>query len=816
MTEKLFGLRPTFDYSLLIIAACFLSSSFVLGLYHLPWSSSFSCILLTLLAFYFFDPSWSTKHRFFYLLAPVMLSLASVYFHFYIASLLVSGWLYLLSVTSNHKNRWILRQFSFANLLFLVVEVLLLKHSTIVMWLNDLVHSYTRLIRESREAGHIAGPYQIQYRLLVYSIIALIPLGVRSRISFILPICQVLLIILLIPWLCYNDNILGALPVVVCSCLLVLFMKPSSSGNKGTYQFYPEWQRRTVWAARIAGFAYLILLVAVGAWSAYQRHLSPGDSLASSQHRSILFVNDRSREEGDDLDMTHFESLNEAETAAEFNTGRNGPQYDWLVSRLLPALGYRVDVKSVEELSPEDYSKYRVVVLICLQNKLPVSHKRMLLDSIESGQTSLLIAGDHTDIQGVQGPFNDIAAPLGIKLNYDSLYPFGQWSTQVVYSMHPINGTLALSQFGAVPDPGVSVGGSLTLDKSVAWPLLEAADGFADLGTPNAPMFAGLGDQVYSQNEVRGGLILAAERPFGKGTIIAFGDTAFLQNSTTSRNFCYLASIFEYLTQPAYLPRGATFVKVGLACSIMIVGSLIVRFSAIYAVVSLTFLFMAIALFSTLKTAGEIISDLDSNVLVIDNSHGEVIRAHDEDRGINILLDFLNKGTSCLTLVTNAFDSIDAKSTQSILLLAPSGSLSSGEQQKLIQFVSDGGLLVYASGYYEAIVQNHWLDNFGCRITAVTLGAGQQVTLKDRKYQNIPALVEAWGMELSNDWKPIVTCFDEPICASRKFGKGHVFVFSDSYALLDGAMGFGTNSINADCFNFILGLTKDLGLQAKQ
>jgi hypothetical protein len=400
---------------------------------------------------------------------------------------------------------------------------------------------------------------------------------------------------------------------------------------------------------------------------------------------------------------------------------------------------------------------------------------------------------------------------LGVALNYDSVFPLGQWQSQIVFSVHPINGLLSLATMG--PESGYSVGASLNVDPLVARPVLEAADGFSDQGTPDAPMYAGLGDMAYNDNEPRGGHVLGAERALGRGVILAFGDTAFLQNSSVASNFAYIASIFEHLTRPARGTTPGAYYRIGLLFSLALIIGLVCQFSFPTALVSVALSLSAIWMQSTLTSDEEVIRRLNADLALVDDSHAELFRYHDTQKDLQTFLEILDRQFPALTLVSNAFEVIDDRSISTVILLSPQAGLSSSHQGRLTDFIRQGGALLYASGYPESVKHQAWLANLGCRISAMPLGAGQDVSVVDKRYRSVLKVMEAWNMELSSEWSHLLHCFGKPVAARRAFGAGRVVAIADGLAMLDGALSLGSTT-NPDSYNFISSLLEDLRVDA--
>lgn len=775
--------------------ACFLASSLAMQVLILPWGT---VLLLILLGGMSLEPA-STARRFPGPLASLIggggVCIAMTLFQPAIAALLLACWFFVRSRSGDSEQSEIWKHFARSVCLFQALQLLVLDHGLVRLILFDVSHEATRLFRHAIGNGEIVGPELLNLKFLSFSLITvLLAGGLRGGILQAGIVAGTLGFRF---WL-GNSWTLGI--ATFFAVLITARSFPATHRNHRPLWHQTQWGLRpTVPGIMIA--TCLALLAAAEAVPWFQAEASPSAA-------SILFVNDREAREGDDQDMTVFENQRSS-SLTEFERARTRPQYDKLAVRLLPALGYDVAIKDLQDLGPEDYSRHRLVVLICLQHVLPAEHKKALLEAIESGHTNLVIAGDHTDIHGVQGPFNDVMAPLGVTLNYDSVFPFGQWQSQLNYARHPINGPLSLLPVGRGGESGFSVGGSLTLAKGKAWPILAAADGFADQGTPNAPMYAGLGDSIYTPNETRGGLVVAAERPFGRGTILALGDTALLQNSSLTHNFAYLASIFDYMTSSARHGSSVFWHITSLLAGVILAGTLFWTRSARGAVGAIVVTLAGVHASSMLQTERDVIESLKGPLTIIDTGHGEMTRSHHEDWSHRALEGLLERKPQSLVLATNAWHCLPTRTVSSIVLLAPRGALSRREQDQLIQFVQEGGKLLMSAGYYEAMPHSNWLAQFECEITPLVLGAGQQIQVEDSKYHGPPRVSETWALRLGSQWNPAVTCFRSPVIASRQFGRGRVGIVADSFAMLDGTMQTG-RLVNLESYRFFADWFDDL------
>jgi hypothetical protein len=722
-------------------------------------------------------------------LAPLILVVSSVYTNAYVAASLTGVWLTVLGRNCTNGHAWILKHFGAAIFVFSVFDIGVLNSGIVESIAADGTHAYTALIRDGLGRGCILGPMPIDCRLLSFSLIVVLPfLSSCLRQVYFFPI-QGFFVLVSVFCRSYYSSYIASWGIVLTSslCLVVIasyrvFIWPGSS---------VKWDG---FVSRLAKGCVLIVFVSIlgihVSREAIRLHRDECNAISSGggePRPSVLFVNDCSDEEGSEHDMTRFDPIPTACTFDQFRKASVRPEYDVLAKRFLPAAGYDVTILSPSQISPEAFGQYQIIVMICLQHKLSAVQKEGLYNAIGSGKTSLLILGDHTDISGVQQPFNDLMGPLGVKLRYDSVYPFGEWGRQIVFAKHPINGSLWLP--GSWRNICYSVGGSLEYDKWAAWPVLVGGDGFSDRGTPDAPMFAGLGDQQYTENEIRGGLALAVERPYGHGTVLAFGDTAFLQNGSISQNFSFVASVFKYLQRPHWRVDTvySRWSELFAACTAIAV--LTVTYSSRFAVVCVLLLLANGVYGGTLDSDRRVASGLNANLLIIDDCHGQNISQYDSKNGISMFVDVLNLYSDHLVLTTNAFDIDRMANVHGVVLMAPRGCLSIAEQAKLLEVVAKGGSLVCTSGYYESLMHREWLNELGCEITGKTLGAGQQVSAVDRRANAIPSIAEAWAMDLSSAWWPTITCYGLPVVALREYKRGRVCIVSDGHMFLNETMG---------------------------
>ncbi len=682
------------------------------------------------------------------------------------ASVCEAAWFALVAVACT-PYKPLLLQIASAMTFYLIVDILVLNNPLVLQPVSNVCHWYTTLVRNSFGWGNVLGPNPLGFNYLLFTIFLVLPY--RSRRSLLLPAISTQFICVLCgsiledlgyaDWLAYGLPLIGSIIIPFIYCVW-----PSSAQQEGGWL-----------AAWISGFALLSLLLTMFSGAAFFNSLS-------GNGRSILFLNDNLGGEGSPQDITNFADCTTNTPFFKFQQMATDAVYGRLANRLLPALGYNVKIKAPSEVSPAELKNYDLVVAICLQHKVSESFRDALYQAVGSGTTNLFVCGDHTNILGVQEPFNYLLEPTAIRLDYDAVYPFGQWNGQIKLCMHPVNSDFWRA--GNRYSPGWSVGASLQAPL-MARPLLIASDGWGDVGTPNVPMYAGLGDRIYTSNETRGGLLLAVEEAYGKGTVMAFGDTAFLQDTMVDKYFDYQARLFSYMTTKPSHFSGLPFWMICLALGLCLCGRLMVQFSlrCSLTVLSGACVVMGIAHLSSTRNVYGLIN---TPLTVIDDVHTEQFEEHSLTNGVSNLSNFLSRYPG-MTIVGDMSQAINSGNARLIVLVAPRRPLNEKELSSLLGFIRGGGSLLVSVGYFESTDQRELLDAIGCTLSSMPLGGGQQLTCEGKFPP--PNICELWPMELSSEWQKRLTSFGHPVVVSRTFGKGTICVVSDSFALLDSVLG---------------------------
>ncbi|MEZ6132693.1 MAG: hypothetical protein R3C59_28840 [Planctomycetaceae bacterium] len=513
-------------------------------------------------------------------------------------------------------------------------------------------------------------------------------------------------------------------------------------------------------------------------------------------------------EDDDDSMGAYFPPGTSSVTEAEYFRHLDSPVYDGLFSRLLPASGFDLSVRGIDSVTVRELEESDVIVAICLHRTPPKGVSNKIQQLVHEGKASLLLAGDHTDIQGVMGPFNELAQPYGVSLNYDSIIPFNGWQKSLQLFPHPLFGKAAMLSPSSISDLGISVGASLSISPGRARPLIVSSAGYTDRGTPDAPEIAGLGDRMYNPGEAIGGQILAAEALYGAGRVVCFGDTAFMQNGSVMSNAEFLFSLFHYLTSPVstanQIFRNQVTILAGLTVCIL----------SLFA-----FRVLPVLLVAVLAVAGSILVSVNVgqrelvSCLLQGDKYPIVVLNRDRSRCIGepdcTSVDSMIQVSGNIIVLEGRIENLvdlflqQERIDDSLVLLAPRERIDSTNREQILEFVSKGGGLLCAAGFHESRSVHSLLSKVGCEITPVILGGGHQLTSVDPTMPTVPPSAELWGLKLSAEWDHILEAFGRPVLARRNFGKGKVCVFADSFALTDHTIQNDTTfKTNAGVFPF--------------
>lgn len=436
------------------------------------------------------------------------------------------------------------------------------------------------------------------------------------------------------------------------------------------------------------------------------------------------------------------------------------------------------EVKKDRIINKKNLKETKVLVLMNLNRKLNFEERKTIWDFVQEGG-SLLCLGDHTGMQGIRDPFNELLKPYKIEFNFDcGHYLKRRWKNDFEFMNHPI--TFALK---SEEDTGIGVGASLKAFFTVI-PVIIAKYGFSDRGNPNDPKNGYLGDRKYKNGELLGDIILVAEKRHKKGKVLVFGDTSSFQNLSLTRNPLFVERVFRYLSSESnWILRN----KNSIFILIFLIG-LFIFFQKLRNIIAFGILLLVIAL--SYQFSKYLNKKYQTNVLslpqivFIDLSHLERIS----------LEPVLETGTLGITtnLIRNGYNPVILKEfskkalfkSKIFMSIAPSKNFTGKEIGVIKEYIREGGIFILSVGYEEKKGSENLLKTFGLDILNIPLGP-----VPPNKNSAGVQFYNAWPIIINKETKVICRYKNKdknyPIIVFNSYGKGKFILVSDSNFLCD-------------------------------
>ena len=207
----------------------------------------------------------------------------------------------------------------------------------------------------------------------------------------------------------------------------------------------------------------------------------------------------------------------------------------------------------------------RALVVINLMEPFSAAEKTAIWEFVRQGG-SLLVLGDHTGVAGIRMPFNDLLEPVNIEFEFDSATFWAQgWRDALELMPHPINRGVIDAE-----DIQIWIGASLAI-RPPARPVIVGKYGYSDIGDEANVERSYLGDRRHNPGEKIGDLVLVAEAGYGRGRVLAFGDTSPLQNGALVSSWAFAQRVFVWLAgTPRYVPAWLSLALAAAGIALMV------------------------------------------------------------------------------------------------------------------------------------------------------------------------------------------------------------------------------------------------------
>jgi hypothetical protein len=414
------------------------------------------------------------------------------------------------------------------------------------------------------------------------------------------------------------------------------------------------------------------------------------------------------------------------------------------ITRYLNLTDYAI-IRELPSLTETTLDNTAIFVVSNLNESFSEQERTIIWDYVNNGG-SLLVIGDHTNVGGIQTPLNHLLAPVGIRYRFDSALPLDEtfsWLTCTQALHHPVTVSLPGSdalQYG--------IGASLEISPS-AFPVLIGSTALSDRGDEANPDIAYLGDYEYNKGEQLGDVILIAGAYYGAGKVLVFGDTSSFQNPALPFSSPFLSNTFNWLSSN----QTGSMTLLQRACSLLLlIISVLVYyvfrknlvsfagFPLVFCVALLLTTTLNPLFFTTTK------STLAGNLVYIDTSHGERFsRDSFTDDSVNGLIMNLQRN-NLLPVLLREFSQESIMNSRILVFLAPTAAFSAEEVRFLQSYMTQGGVVILATGYDDKQASLPLLQAFNVDVEPIPLGPVPYVEENLSLYQNEPRFVDSWPL----------------------------------------------------------------------
>ena len=472
------------------------------------------------------------------------------------------------------------------------------------------------------------------------------------------------------------------------------------------------------------------------------------------------------------------------------------------------------------DLSAEDLRDADALVLIFPDDPWAEGQLDRIWEYVRKGGR-LLVMGEHTtqDEDG-SSRFNEVLAPTAMQVQFDSgTFAVGGWLQSYESISHPMTAGVGddRNQFGVV------IGASLDVDWP-ARPLLIGRWGWSDWGDQGSGR-AMMGDGDYGPGEKLGDLIVAAEQPFGKGRVIAFGDTSGITNGINVTSHVFTSRLWAYLADGSNHVHAWWRQGSALLLGIVLLGLLVWRADMLKAGLIAAGLACSLWICTQINhRAGVTYPDgrdqMPNNLAYIDSSHFEAYSGESwRPDGIGGLALTLMRN-DYLTLSLGELTSERLKRAGLLISIAPGREFSRRERVVVRDFVTGGGILIVTAGYERAGPVQSLLAEFGFSIGSprrdgpepVAMGHFKSPYLRSGEQRAYVRYHAAWPVSCDAQGARVVAYGHDnlPVIILRRVGRGLVVVVGDTCFAMnknlenEGGQPFEGLRENADFWRWLL------------
>jgi hypothetical protein len=448
---------------------------------------------------------------------------------------------------------------------------------------------------------------------------------------------------------------------------------------------------------------------------------------------------------------------------------RSGGMFGFL-PKYLRSVG---DVCERRAITREVLDSVDVIFIANLLEKIPEDERQLIWDFVERGG-GLLIVGDHTGTDAIREPTNDLLAPCGMELNFDTAVPLRRsWVSAKNYLFHP------LGRSAGEMDAELWLGASVTPGPK-GEPFVVGRGAFSDPGDLNNKQRSYLGNLAYDPGEPLGDVVLAAAAHWGRGKAVLHGDTSPYQNGSLIRSHSMVARTLHWMTDDSWLSFIDRWRSEWLFLLVGIVGTLFVVLSVAQPAWGITALLLpavSVGLWSMIPGERDLKWETkDYRPALVDEGHGPLYDLMAwEPKSIGGLQYNLMRNGFSPRFVESA-DALSCEPADLYVIFAPTRPFASTEIEQLVKFAENGGWILSAAGWNTYSAVRGLYERFGVHLENVPFGASEGTA-----FGGPVKLADAYPvMGDGAETETLIESFGSPVAKIVKRGRGGLIAIGDS------------------------------------
>ena len=460
-----------------------------------------------------------------------------------------------------------------------------------------------------------------------------------------------------------------------------------------------------------------------------------------------------------------------------------------MLPEFIDSLGGRFERSG--DLAQADLADADVLLLIHPVHPWTPDRLERIWDFVRRGGSLLVVAETMLQEDDLASSFNEVLEPTGMKVRFDVATPSTwNWQDSSTAVAHPAVAALGdeRNRFGLARGPSIRT-------PWPARPILVGRWGWSDPGHDAVWTDA----YRYDAGERLGDLVLAAERPFGSGTVVALSGNSSLTNLGNVNSYVFTGRLLAYLAGQSANPQTAWRQVAGMIGCLSLLG--LIACPAVAGRLAGVAVVLALVLAGS-RTFGHLSTEVlpdgrqhapFNNVAYIDASHLEAYA----DGGWG----FDGVAGLALTLMRNGYQpfllpEVTGRRLQRagmLISIAPARPFSAGERATVRQFVERGGIFIATAGAEKAGPIQPLLDEFDLRVPRSPV----RPTGKDREpdpmghlttlyrppgadYDAGMLLYTGWPIECDPSQRVVLGFENRPLVALAEVDDGNVVLVGDT------------------------------------